>query len=229
MAKKFPPGPCIHCGKHFDELTSDHVFPKAWYPESTPPNLEKWQAPSCRRCNNEHGQLEEDLLYRIGLCVGNEALESLGIGTKVVNAMNPRRAKSVRDEEIRFKKMKSLLAEIREPDGKKPIHCATDNPSGQTISIRLSDLETLGRKIIRGFIHVQLGVVVPDSDEVYCSAKPCAPGDFDLLSKQHGGVFERGPGIQVVWAKNEKIPLYGLFHITVFGRFVLRGGVLPRE
>lgn len=104
MAKKFPPGHCVHCTKYFDELTSDHVFPQAWYPKSTPPNLEKWQVPACTKCNRDYGRLEEELLLLIGTCLSNERLESLGIGTKVVNAVDPSRGRNEKDESIRLRK-----------------------------------------------------------------------------------------------------------------------------
>jgi len=48
MAKKFPQGRCIHCLEEFSSLTSDHVFPDSWYPETTPDNLEKWQMPDTK-------------------------------------------------------------------------------------------------------------------------------------------------------------------------------------
>src|SRR5258707_602015 len=65
MAKKT--GKCVHCLKDNVELTSDHMFPKAWYPDATPKDLEKWQIPSCLDCNQRYGKLENDLLGRVAL------------------------------------------------------------------------------------------------------------------------------------------------------------------
>ena len=53
MATTFYKMHCVYCLKLFEELTSDHVFPKSWYPETTPENLEKWQMPACVECNQE--------------------------------------------------------------------------------------------------------------------------------------------------------------------------------
>jgi hypothetical protein len=44
-------GKCVHCLQDPVELTWDHVLPVSWYPTTTPPNLEKWQIPSCWPCN----------------------------------------------------------------------------------------------------------------------------------------------------------------------------------
>ena len=55
------------------EITSDHVFPRSWYPDTTPANLEKWQMPSCRQCNADFGRMEEDLLLVLALCADPNA------------------------------------------------------------------------------------------------------------------------------------------------------------
>src|SRR5947208_16017660 len=48
-------GKCVHCLKDVAERNSDHVFPASWYPDSTPPNLEKWHSKnSVRRRHDAH-------------------------------------------------------------------------------------------------------------------------------------------------------------------------------
>jgi len=58
MGKKFSNCRCVHCLRFFKVLTSDHVFPVSWYPETTPDNLEKWQMPSCKKCNEKYGKID---------------------------------------------------------------------------------------------------------------------------------------------------------------------------
>ena len=58
MAKNPEKGKCVHCLKVPVDRTWDHMFPKAWYPDTTAENLEKWQVPSCRECNQRLGKLE---------------------------------------------------------------------------------------------------------------------------------------------------------------------------
>jgi hypothetical protein len=65
-------GKCVHCLKEGVELTSDHMFPKSWYPDATPENLEKWQFPSCFACNQRYSKIEDDLRNRFALTL-NEA------------------------------------------------------------------------------------------------------------------------------------------------------------
>ena len=146
MAKKYKSGLCAHCLCDSPVRTADHVFPKAWYPESTPANLEKWQMPSCERCNADYGRLEEDLLLRLGLCISDSARESLGIGTKVVNALDPSRAKSPRDARIRLAKAKKILQDSKRATPGMNIRSFTDDPGGVAIGIRIPDLVSLATR-----------------------------------------------------------------------------------
>src|SRR5260221_632007 len=69
MAKNPGTGRCVHCLKEAQERNWDHVFPKAWYPDTTAADMEKWQIPSCVACNDRYGRLERDLIGRLGLAL----------------------------------------------------------------------------------------------------------------------------------------------------------------
>src|SRR3569833_975591 len=56
------PGRCVHCLSYHESLTWDHVFPVAWYPDTTPEGTEKWKVPSCEECNRSHGETENILM-----------------------------------------------------------------------------------------------------------------------------------------------------------------------
>jgi hypothetical protein len=69
---------CVHClveltkppksGMLTDtSATLDHVFPKHWFPESTPQNLNRWTVPACHKCNDELSGIEKVLLNRMAL------------------------------------------------------------------------------------------------------------------------------------------------------------------
>jgi hypothetical protein len=83
-------GRCIHCREELVEKTRDHVFPSSWYPDSTPPNIQRWVAPSCKRCNGEFGAMETELFVRFAACIDprkpsakglwDRAKRTLGIG-----------------------------------------------------------------------------------------------------------------------------------------------------
>jgi hypothetical protein len=166
---------------------------------------------------------------RMGMCLDDHAFASLGLGSRVVRALDPSRGRDQRDAEARAKRAARLLGELHPPKDDRPLVQVTANPSGEAIGIPRGSLERVGEKIIRGLIYIDLGQYVGRDDEVVCDALPGPRVEFDLLANRHGVVHERGPGIFVRWAKAPEYPLYGMFHITLFGQYILRGGVMPRN
>jgi hypothetical protein len=67
MRKASGPGRCVYCLKDYQSGSWDHVFPRSWYPNTTPQDMEKWKVPSCIPCNHEFSKTEQDLLIRLGL------------------------------------------------------------------------------------------------------------------------------------------------------------------
>src|SRR4051794_2428264 len=102
MARRRPaPGRCIHCLEYSDNMTWDHIFPQAWYPDSTPPEMEKWDAPSCALCNNEYSKIEERLLMALGLCLDPTEAASAGVGERARRSIDPKLGRDERDSRIR--------------------------------------------------------------------------------------------------------------------------------
>jgi hypothetical protein len=50
-------------------------------------DLYKWRIPSCYRCNGELGKIEENLLFRLGLCI-EPTPETAGIVAKAQRSYN---------------------------------------------------------------------------------------------------------------------------------------------
>lgn len=89
-SKNLGQGKCVHCLKEVEERNSDHVFPESWYPASTPPDVEKWQIPSCIPCNSDYGKLEQDFLIKVGLCLDPHHPASASIVQKALRSVKPR-------------------------------------------------------------------------------------------------------------------------------------------
>jgi hypothetical protein len=79
-------GQCVHCLKDHVELTSDHVFPQAWYPDAAPASLEKWQFPACDECNNRYSRIERDLLNRFALALDTKHPASADVALRDLEA-----------------------------------------------------------------------------------------------------------------------------------------------
>jgi hypothetical protein len=83
---------CVHCLTELTPpgstpldtaATKDHVFPKQWFPDDTPQNLNRWTVPACARCNGELGAIEKRLLNTIILCLDVTRPEIAGIYQRV--------------------------------------------------------------------------------------------------------------------------------------------------
>jgi hypothetical protein len=111
MAKRPPPGKCVHCLKDPVERDWDHVFPESWYPDSSPKNQHKWQVPSCVPCNSALGKIEGDFLRRVGLCLNPHSPASSDIALKALRAHTPAAGKNERDRNARAALRKRVLDE----------------------------------------------------------------------------------------------------------------------
>jgi hypothetical protein len=236
--KKFPPGNCIHCLETFVKLTSDHVFPVAWYPDVTPKNLEKWQAPSCKNCNEEHGRNEEELLYRLGLCVNPSEASASGISQRVLRALDPAYAKVEKDRRIRAAKKKTILRELVQLDqlpdygilpgfGPRPGQTYTKYTG---IPVPEAGLKKLTTKIVKGMTYVIEGKYIDENYDI--ETYFLNDQDFDdllTMLNKYGATFERGPGVVVQRAVPYDRPDAAWFYVQVWGRFKFHVTVTPKE
>lgn len=172
MAKRPSSGQCVHCLQFHDELTLDHVFPDAWYPDTTRENTEKWKVPSCGPCNSAHGKNEEELLIRLGLCIAPDEDHNMGIADKALRALAPAAGKSERDKAARA----SHRARIRNESKSGPSiprqaiypgfgpHAGVTEEEQVAITISARGLEQLTEKVVRGITYLAEAECVNDCE-----------------------------------------------------------------
>lgn len=237
MARRPPPGRCIHCLKQFDQLTWDHVLPDSWYPELAG-NHEKWQAPSCELCNNELGKLEENLLIKLGLCLDPLDMSSHGIPDKVLRSLNPEVGRNERDKEFRQKKRKktqnetSVYEELPSRSifpnfGPLPNVIYQGYP---TIDINPADLEKFARKVVRGIAYIADKSFIEDTYEIeiFFLDNDKAEGMKKLVNT-NGELFDRKPGLLAKRRIIENDPVGGIYYIEIWERFIFYAVVAPKD
>ena len=232
MAKKFPPGKCVYCLEYFENLTSDHVFPKSWYPETTPNHLEKWQVPSFAACNNKYGKLENDLIQRFGLCVDPQEFASLGISDKVLRALNPRYGKSPNDKAHREKRRDKII---------KQLSAASDFPKAaflpgfdsdrysnvknlNALLISDDDIKLLSQKLIKGITYIENKSYL--DQRFIIEVFPASDQESNEISKIVDDsliYYEKGTGIKIGIARVGKHPNEGYFKIKIWNRINIIG------
>ena len=225
MAKKFRNMRCVYCLRDFEVLTSDHVFPKAWYPSSSPDDNEKWQVPACQECNQNYSRIEGHLLQRIGLCVDPNSSESLGIPERVLRSIQPRDARNEKDRRHRQLARKKILTDVipadRIPDDSVlPTYVDARRLSGEEsmgILIPVDELEAFGEKLVRGVVYVTAKRYVDKTHKVKI-LQPFreTPLEFTKAMQRVGQVFSCGRGVRAEVAYAPEDPVCGQFRITIW-------------
>jgi len=238
VTNKFNKTRCAHCLKYYDELTSDHIFPKSWYPETTPEGIEKWQMPSCRECNSRMGKIENELLLKFGLCVPPFAPSSLGIAQKAMRSIDPRFARNSHDAGRRKKKRERLLRETIDPTT-VPLssmlsgfgfHAGQDPTQETAITVAEADLKAIAVKIIRGTTWaIDEKYIEPDYEiKIHFVRDPKLTTFYEPLVK-FGKTYSLGPGLTVVRAVADEDRMSGFYYVAFWQQVFMYGSVSRSE
>jgi hypothetical protein len=206
MAKNLNVGKCVHCLKDPVELTSDHMFPKAWYPDTTQENLEKWQIPACVPCNNRYGKIENDLLGRVALTLDSKNAASAGLAEKALRALNPAAARNEGDAAAREARAKKILGDMYKGEQIKSANVVPGlderwaRPVEQQLAIKIPEesFPAMTEKIVRGLVYREDDAFIepPLKIECFLAEEEGAKEVKELLDK-HGKVFKRAPGLVI--------------------------------
>jgi hypothetical protein len=225
--KKLGPGKCVHCLKDVEERNSDHVFPESWYPDSTPPNVEKWQIPSCIPCNTDYGKLEQDFLLKVGLCLDPFEPASASIVQKSLRSLNPAAGRDARDAQHRQVKRRKIIAEALQGDqipdyGTFPGLGDRWEIPGERMAVLIpkESFERITKKIVRGiyFIEDSLYIQPPYKIDFFALPEDGIPLWKDALDR-FGSVYAREPGVVVRRAVAHDDHMSSLFEITFWKQF----------
>jgi len=207
------------------QLTSDHVFPKSWYPDTTPKYEYKWQVPACYSCNSNYGKIERDLLIRFALCLNPNDPDNASIVAKGKRSIDPKFGKNKKDRKARLDKRKSILSQIWKGQDipsesiypNLGYHPEVSPDEEIALPIPADGLEKLARKIVRGITHIKNGLFIEDTYEISFFA---ISNDDSLflknILKKHGSIIAVEPGISVNRAIIKDDPVSAIFEIVMW-------------
>src|ERR1700761_1897892 len=220
---------CIHCGNHVDETTKDHVFPASWYPETTPEDTQRWTAPSCGKCNNSLGSMENKVFSRLILCVDPQKPEAAGLYAKLKRSLGMGVVDLNENEIAHREKQKSgLIAAIRPhtPESSASIlpglgsHPGFKDEDLPQIRIPGDLLLKVYEKIVRGAEYVLAGRTVenPYSVQIYFVHEHNIPEDLARgLESPAAEDVHVGPGFRVVRVAAHHERYTVAYEITLWG------------
>lgn len=219
---------CVHCLKTTVDWNWEHIFPESWYPESTPPNLEKWQVPSCKECNTKYGEIESDLMIRVGLCLDPTDSRCAGIPQKAIRAVSPRYGKTPKDKAARLAKRNEILGKScfgkDIPD--QGVYPGLGNRWGLPkkecipITVPAEAIQKVTEKIVRGiFLLEDKSYIEPPFKISFWAMHEAGAKDIKAIIQKHGQVYAREPGIIVQRAVAPEDNRSSLFFIEIWGQF----------
>jgi hypothetical protein len=228
MARRPDPGKCIHCLSDPVERNWDHVFPLSWYPDSTPPDLEKWQVLSRLPCNSAYGKLENDFLSRVGLCLDPNDPASRSIVQTALRSMNPKAGRNPSDSEHRLKRRQKVLADT--------LHGADVPTTGiipgmgnrwnlpaeeqHAVLVPADSFRRITEKIVRGLFYVEDGRFIEPPYRIdFLVLDGDAPQFWRHVVDRFGNAYARGPGIVVRRAVVPDDNMTSLFEIEFWKQF----------
>lgn len=237
MPKKRPkPGKCVHCLNTFENLTWDHVFPEAWYPETTMSNLPKWKIPSCPDCNGKYGTLENDLLTRLSISLNPSDPACAGIAKKGMRALDPKYAKNEKDRKFRQAKKKKIFGQSLRGNSIPEEHLYpnfglhTNIPKQEQVGVPISgdSIARLAEKIVRGIFYIEDERFIEPPYKIESFVLNNEDAQIVIAAvKKFGSLYAREPGINVYRAVSPEDSVSSLFFIEIWERLRLYATVLP--
>lgn len=193
---------CVHCLRPAEAMEADHVFPDSWYPDTTAPTVQRWTAPSCPECNRKLGQLENDLLLRLILCIDPKAEAASGLASKALRSLGIDADELTEEEKAHRDKRKAKIrseimprAEVVGKVGGIPGLEAQNDDAQWVIPIPWAGLSMIAEKIARGCEHRLRGryVAPPYGVRTFISVSDFVAEPCSSVARS----FDFGPGCRV--------------------------------
>lgn len=231
---------CVHCLKEAKK-TKDHVFPKSWYPNDTPGEIQRPTVPSCARCNHELGALESDLFIRLAMCTDPRRSEASGISSKALISLGVNVEDGLitnKEKEIRSQLLARILREMKPCDPNNPkvkplkgvgFHEGYKKEDHHMINIPEKSLQRVMEKIMCGMeytLNNKRYIELPFKLKVYFVYDGCEINFVDNLINSYGFVITYGPGFAVDRAEAGDGTKSVLYRVKIWDSLVVYGSIM---
>lgn len=231
-------GRCIHCRGLLTETTKDHVFPSSWYPDTTPDEVQRWTAPSCRSCNESFGELEKELLVFLACCINPTKPAARGLYERVRRTMGIGvEGLSAEEKQHREARRRKLLnqAQPYSPEVQPHIipglgpHPEAPVSSQKQLTIKADDIHAVVKKIVRGCEYwLAAGRIVEPPYEIEVFFPTETPELVaQLLAAFALGPVHLGPGLRIRRGGAHDDSLTALYELVIWDTLAVYASILP--
>jgi len=203
---------CVFCNNAAN--TKDHVFPRAWYTDNTPKNIQRWTVPCCSLCNTKFGKLEQNLLVKLASCIDPNKVEMSGITKKLIETIKKR---------PHF--LKVLLGKARPYTNKLKAFPGLGPHIGYSLDSQIcipvpTELIIVLEKIFRGAEYKLTSQYIEDPYKlkIYHIYEE-DPFIIDLFHKW-GKSVSLGPGFKIERASPPNLVRPAIYKATIWGTFI---------
>lgn len=225
---------CIFCGNR-GEVTDEHIFPESWYPDDTPKNLWKWQAPACYECNHKYYAPKElNVFPFLAMATDPDAPGAKGIAERAFRATDESAGAKPKDRAARAR-LRDLMRERMEmirsadvPEGADYLGYRHQVHELLSTYVKAEDILPVIGKIARGFIYIDSGKRITDEFSVKVFRELSnVPPVFRGMTANETAVC--GPGIKVDIVRIDPYPPMSFMQITIWDTHVWYVAVIPKS
>lgn len=168
-----PSQQCVHCLAAPAE-EKDHILPRSWYPDGTPPTVQRLTVPSCKACGAQLKKAEEQLALAFISAKGFDPnhLAAAGVCERVRRGWNAVTTDSPREFRHRRDRIYSIMRRLRpvivppaDMEGAARIPARTAAgvwvEAAVALKFRRQDLDAVVGKFVRGLHYHRTGTPLP--------------------------------------------------------------------
>jgi hypothetical protein len=231
-------GRCIHCREELTTVTKDHVFPSCWYPDTTPAQVQRWTAPSCKSCNEHFGELEKELLVYLVYCIDprkpaaqglyERARRTLGIGVEDLSDEEKQHRDMMRRKLMNEAQPYSAEIEPHILPGLGP-HPEAPANSQMQVRIKAESINEVVKKIVRGCEYwLAGGRIIEPPYEINVFYPTSTPADVNnLMAAFAFGPVHLGPGLKIRRGAAHDDPLSVIYELVIWDTLTVYASILP--
>lgn len=229
-------GRCVLCLEEVENLTREHLLPKAWYiPDLTTEKTIRQTFPSCSDCNSSFEKSEARLLQTLGLSLNPESGITASIAKKVIHSLSMSEAPNAKEADIRGKKKLKLFKEMSRVKNCVNFEELRLLPGLQVSNeelkngfylteVSITDVQKLMEKIVRGVMYLEYQLFIDNDQQIQWH--PEKPEFFKFAERSRHLVIPSGLIVHFGPIPFEEYPAM-LFIIEIWGRLLIHAAVTP--